>query len=608
MEIAHRYSEISEPGAITIDVLRLELERFAREELQRELQRELAVMREGLVSELREVSEATAPTPKPRPTAFPLSGSLFLPNTGSSAWATDPPEPPKKSWRWGRLPRGLQHSNTAGSSSSAMHQLGYNELPGKGRGKADAKAMQEEDNKLDVMTESNNSCDDDGLPPDPTDHRSSRRSSRSSVMSARLLAMEAGDDEQKEADEDADARKCSFISAIVFSRSFEVTSSTIMLLNAIWMGVQTDYLAKHWDEEQPAIMNYIDVVFCGAFVLELLCRIAAQRCSFFFGDGWQWNVFDFSVVALQLSEAVASALLERNSNASNLRLLRLLRMVRAARVARILHLVPQLRMLLVSIIDSIKSLLWTMLLVLVVTYVFGVSLTQAVVDHKMGTSPEELQNQRMLDEYFGSLGKSMLILYEAISDGVHWGRAMEPLTTYCSPWFALVFVVYMAFVLYAMMNVVTAFFVESALRAAKEDERSHVLHNLMEMFQTAEGNEDDTVVTEAEFEKHLEKPQMQAFLKAVDLTSEEAKASHFFQLLDADGSGGVEQEEFVTGCVRLTGSARAVDLAAFMYEYRMDLKPAIRHRRHVERCLEALSRSIKAVHTIVRKIEVQGSL
>merc|ERR1739848_620742 len=129
-------------------------------------------------------------------------------------------------------------------------------------------------------------------------------------------------------------------------------------------------------------------------------------------------------------------------------------------------------MLVVSIMNSFRSLFFLMVLMLVMTYVFSVMVTQVVTAHKLSVGLDDMQGeQSVLEEYYGTLEKSMLILYQMIASGVDWGDAADPLSRYCSWCWNVVFMLYMAFVMFAMMNVVTALVVESALRNADEDKK-----------------------------------------------------------------------------------------------------------------------------------------
>merc|ERR1712190_414354 len=73
------------------------------------------------------------------------------------------------------------------------------------------------------------------------------------------------------------------------------------------------------------------------------------------------------------------------------------------------------------------------------------------------------------------------------------------------------------------------------------------------------------VMTLEKFENNLEDPNLQMYLKAIDL--DQAEAYDLFLLLDSDNSDEVDEDEFVNGCLRLHGLAKAIDLATFMRDY-----------------------------------------
>jgi hypothetical protein len=67
-----------------------------------------------------------------------------------------------------------------------------------------------------------------------------------------------------------------------------------------------------------------------------------------------------------------------------------------------------------------------------------------------------------------------------------------------------------------------------------------------------------------DFNSKLSRPEMKTYFKAIDLDPSEARG--LFRLLDLDGSGTVNAEEFLNGCLRLRGPAKALDLSLIMLE------------------------------------------
>jgi len=297
--------------------------------------------------------------------------------------------------------------------------------------------------------------------------------------------------------------------------------------------------------------------------------------------------------------------------------LRLLRLCRILRFIRILHFVNELRSLVISIVDSLTSLIWLLLLMFMMTYIMGVVLTHVVTDHKLSQGREEIEkHQEILEEYYGSLDRSMMKLYQAISEGVHWGEVSEPLVVFLSPWFDLVFALYMAFVLFAVMNVVTAVVVEKALRDAEEEKQKYMSQDTWEMFRDvmqppdvaggvdhAAGADCDEAldITPEVFYNSLGDQQMQDYINMLSLNEKQAREINLFELIDGDGSGKIDLQELVDSCMRLAGSAKAVDVAVLSREIRLERKLMEKHRKTVEAAL------LKASVTLCKSVPKKGN-
>lgn len=374
---------------------------------------------------------------------------------------------------------------------------------------------------------------------------------------------------------------------MVSSHTFNATSGALVIVNAMSIGVQTDYMAVHWCQEVPQVFRLIEKIFCVLFSLELSLRLVAYGCRFWYVAGWRWNLFDTMMVLLQVTEV----LLEEDFKKSDKSALnhwssfRMLRLVRIIRLARILHLISELRMLVVSISHSIRSLGWVVLLLLVMIYVIAVYLTQIVTDHKTSASEEELEEEEALLHFYGSLDRSVLSLYAMVSEGIHWDQLMDPLAEHISPWLRLLFFFFSAFAIFAVMNVVTGVFVESALTTATEDRKVSITAQMKGLFEKVDDDGSGDINWE-EFQEHLSHPQMQACLKEIDVNNDDAH--ELFRLLDINNSGTIDIDELVHGCLRLMGYAKAIDLATFMNEYRVVTLRWARHARFVEECLDII--------------------
>merc|ERR1719203_1020864 len=131
-------------------------------------------------------------------------------------------------------------------------------------------------------------------------------------------------------------------------------------------------------------------MFCAIFTLELMARLLVTKLQFFLGRDRLWNLFDFLLVALQLSEMILSAfhgddagISSARDNLVGLRIIkiaRILQLLRVVRVFRLVRFVTELRKLTYLIVASFWSFMWTVFLLLMLTYIVAVFFTQVVAD------------------------------------------------------------------------------------------------------------------------------------------------------------------------------------------------------------------------------------
>merc|ERR1712032_324624 len=106
--------------------------------------------------------------------------------------------------------------------------------------------------------------------------------------------------------------------------------------------------------------------------------------------------------------------------------------------------------------------------------------------------------------------------------------------------------------------------VHGGLRNAKEEEDFSMVNNVREMFMHTRNGAVTRSMTWGDFEVQIKCPQMQNYFKAIDVDPSEAKG--VFELLDIDDSGTIDVQEFISGCVRLRGPAKALELAVLQHE------------------------------------------
>eukprot|EP00747_Dinoflagellata_sp_TGD_P136127 gnl/TRDRNA2_/TRDRNA2_175522_c1_seq21.p1 gnl/TRDRNA2_/TRDRNA2_175522_c1~~gnl/TRDRNA2_/TRDRNA2_175522_c1_seq21.p1 ORF type:complete len:548 (-),score=102.97 gnl/TRDRNA2_/TRDRNA2_175522_c1_seq21:495-2138(-) len=386
---------------------------------------------------------------------------------------------------------------------------------------------------------------------------------------------------------------CNRVLKLVKSAEFDYCSISAIMLNALLIGMQTDYAARHLVSVDPLIFKVADALFCAVFCSELALRMMAYGINeFLFGSFAKSHMFDIVVVSLQLSEQILPLAMQRLGTANAmpfLRMMRLLRLLRILRTGRLLHLVVPLRMLVVSITSSFRFLGWTLCALLLQTYICGIIITDVVTEKRLTQSRSESEHDEKLEDLWGTLDRSMLTLYQIITEGVPWGETLDPLRGI--PMITLLFVLYVAFAVFALMNIVTGLFVHTAMKIA-DDEKKHLLaHEMQKTFLKLDSDRSGQVSFE-EFNDFLSDPNMQVYLHQMDIDPKRIDRHVVFALMDDDQSGQIDGEELIAGFMSLNGQARRLDVAALMLEQNTRDKRALAHAELVEKHLGLHARAL----------------
>jgi len=160
----------------------------------------------------------------------------------------------------------------------------------------------------------------------------------------------------------------------------------------------------------------------------------------------------------------------------------------------------------------------------------------------------------------------MLALLMTIAGGIDWKDAAVPLMEVSALAF-MIYLMYVLFMTFCVLNVVTGIFCQCAVETAQQDrenviryqleEKENYVKTLKALFEMWDDNGNGKC-TVKEFENHLHDPETRALLGSLDIQPRDAVA--LFDMLDADGSGEIDLDEFITGCITLRGGAKAIHL------------------------------------------------
>lgn len=165
-------------------------------------------------------------------------------------------------------------------------------------------------------------------------------------------------------------------------------------------------------------------------------------------------------------------------------------------------------------------------------------------------------------KYFGTVFTSVMTLFRSILGGLDWEYAADALIPV--GWFWVqIFHLYIAFCGFAVLNVMTGVFVNSAIKTRERDHETLIQNKnrfkeLVSKIWSKMDADGHGQITITEFERMFEDESMKAFFSAIELNAVDAWT--LFDVLDVDGDHTINIDEFMERCMQLHGPARSVDL------------------------------------------------
>merc|ERR1719471_1799045 len=132
-----------------------------------------------------------------------------------------------------------------------------------------------------------------------------------------------------------------------------------------------------------------------------------------------WNILDSFLVAFSLvDQLILLVQMSSPPDMSIMRTLRIFRLVRVFRVLRVARFFNDLRMMVSGIISSMKLLVWAVLLLLVIAFIFAVSVLELVsmeIDALQAKAISVEEMRQILELSWGSLIRAIYTLFQSIS-------------------------------------------------------------------------------------------------------------------------------------------------------------------------------------------------
>eukprot|EP00930_Biecheleria_cincta_P038555 TRINITY_DN26483_c0_g1_i1.p1 TRINITY_DN26483_c0_g1~~TRINITY_DN26483_c0_g1_i1.p1 ORF type:complete len:683 (-),score=154.24 TRINITY_DN26483_c0_g1_i1:122-2170(-) len=372
----------------------------------------------------------------------------------------------------------------------------------------------------------------------------------------------------------------SYIEKLHNALSFKVLCIIFIVMNSFHIYVQTDQNAKNSYKRvlglpQEPQGKVWDGLFLGWFLLELLVKLAATGKRFVYSKDWLWNLFDFFLVVQAMLDMVLASFV----NLSYLRILRVFRLVRVVRVVKNVKALQSLRTMIFALFCSMTALMWSLVMIMLVTFVFGIIFCSSVAtffEEIDLNNSEQVEAAKQVHASFGTMRISLVSLYSAITGGNDWmmyGSALELVGRYTGGHDILffLFLFYIGFCSIGLLNVVTGIFVDSAVTTRTEDEvvenynedYRRTCQEVMKVFTEAD-QDHSGYMNYQEFEQRMADPWVKAYFSGLDIDTSDVRT--VFTLMDVDGDHKISNQEFIDGTMKLKGYAKSIDIYSLLYD------------------------------------------
>lgn len=407
--------------------------------------------------------------------------------------------------------------------------------------------------------------------------------------------------------------------AIARNNKFGNLTLAVIAINALWIGLDAECNDATYDGEltgcpfKPEDKRFWfmgEQTFCAFFTFEWAVRFMAfkQKISALRDN---WFKFDSALVFMMVAETwMMPVILGGNSDAmSDFALLRMMRLLRLTRMVRLMRSVPELLTLLKGMSIAARSVAYTLLLLLIIMYIFGIIFKSQL---------EEASDDK-LRKNFGGIPRSMWTLLFAgclVDDITVQAELLMKESFFMAAVFILFVLLSSLMVLNMLIGVLCA--VVTAVAAAEKEKVliNYVKTRLIGVLQTLDEDGNGTI-SKSEFDQLMNIPEAYHALMdlGVDVHNLLSLGDHLFETDDnepgrkanpgqASETAGEEEEErsmtfadFLEMVIRLRSDnapsvADIVDLRKLIFKGQRN---AMRRLHHIEKGQLELQRGIRTI-------------
>lgn len=397
--------------------------------------------------------------------------------------------------------------------------------------------------------------------------------------------------------------RTSRLDKVVNSDAFAFLSMLVILSDAMITMIKVNQGMANLTDTPDG--DKVPLYFSCFYVVELAMKIYSHKLFFFCNHDWAWNIFDtVLVLAVTTSEIISAFARQKDISMGFIRSIRLLK---ASKVIRVLHMFryfDELRKMLRCLVNSALNFVWSAVILGFILLIFSMLFVQLMTTALSDPSNNILSKDRIgIQAAFPSVQGAMLTLLMSTTGGDDWSQYYKLLKN--GGWASTaLFILYILLFTMAIFNVVTALFVDSALKVAQSDLEAVARERQHENLDVAVDLSDLCIRIDTEHRGIITLRSFITAMKDADLKSRfELKgvdirdAKLFFNVLSViTGSEEIDIPNFVTGCMRMRGQASSTDLLTLMCEVQLMNRS---HRYCMQRILgmlDSMQTSICHIH------------
>jgi len=344
------------------------------------------------------------------------------------------------------------------------------------------------------------------------------------------------------------------LAVFVEDKRFDLLIAVVLLLDVATLVAEVHYSAvcrTHAPKTKSsqfcvgmefAVSNSLMVLF---YAIEVSVRLATYRCFFFRS---KWNNFDLALVFFGIVDLCL--LPPALGKGGDWTLLRTFRVARMARAFRLLAINPNLLKLLQMLWASLASLFWGFCLL-----IFMILLWSVISVEFIGPKAQDLDfgpDAEHCKVMWNSLWQATIFSFKLLVLSQDWGPCADMLTE-SMPYTAVLLIFASTIVQLGLLNLILSSILDSAAASREKDRESRAnqarqkARDLLEewrvIFQmlTEDGN-DAVSIAELKAGIATEK-QIRYYMESLDISEDDL--GRFFELMDIDGSGELDYNEFV---------------------------------------------------------------